>query len=339
MNALKIELPRVHRDRQPTSDPQAHALYLKGRYWWHRWNPDALRKAAGFFHQAIEHDPNYAAPYSGLADSYFLQGFWGYGRPREMMPRAQAAARKALELDPLLAEAHCSLAMIESAWSWNAARCEAEFLRCFELNPGYALAKSKYATAYLNPLGRFDEGREWLLRALELDPLSPNIHADSAVNYALRGLYDEFEAEGARVLETDPDVPLKVYWYQIMTRGVRGDWAGAANAADRVLAAAPEDACTLGLAAWAYAGAGLEERAQNIRNQLEQRAQTCYVPPLALVTAHLLSAPDDTIFALLERSFEEREPLLRYSRVYIPLYRLRSDPRYRALLDKVWLDL
>jgi TolB-like protein len=102
VNALRIELPRVRSDRRPTSDPQAHTLYLKGRYWWHRWNPDALRKAAGFFQQAIERDPAYAAPYSGLADSYFLQGFWGYGRPRDIMPRAQAAARKALEIDPLL---------------------------------------------------------------------------------------------------------------------------------------------------------------------------------------------------------------------------------------------
>lgn len=96
VNALKIEFPRIHRDRQPTSDPQAHALYLRGRYWWHRWNPSALRKAADFFQQAIERDPAYAAPYSGLADSYFLQGFWGYGRPRDLMPRAQAAVRQAL---------------------------------------------------------------------------------------------------------------------------------------------------------------------------------------------------------------------------------------------------
>ena len=164
VNALRIEFPRVWRGNQlrPTSDPGAHALCLKGRYWWHRWNPDALRKAAVYFQQAIERDPAYAAPYSGLADSYFLQGFWGYGRPRDLMPRAQAAARNAVELDPLSAEAHCSLAMIENAWNWNTARCEAEFRRCMELNPGYALAKAKYATSCLTPLGRFDEAHEWL---------------------------------------------------------------------------------------------------------------------------------------------------------------------------------
>jgi TolB-like protein len=337
VKALRIEFPRVRRDRQPTSDPAAHAFYLKGRYWWHRWNPDALRKAAGFFQQAIERDPAYAAPYSGLADCYFLQGFWGYERPREIMPRAQAAARKALDIDPMSAEAHCSLAMIENVWNWNSARCETEFLCCMELNPGYALAKAKYATSYLTPLGRFDEAREWLLRAIELDPLSPNMHADLAVNYAYRGLYDEFEAEVARVIDTDPDVCLKVYVRQIISRGTCGDWAGAIDAAERAVKAAPEHSLTLGLAAWAYANGGLEERAESIRSQLEQRAQTRYIPPVALVTAHAALDTADAVFALIDRALEERDPWLRYLRIYHPLDRFRSDPRYRALLDKVGL--
>ena len=340
VNALRIEFPRVWRGRplRPTSDPAAHALCLKGRYWWHRWNPDALRKAAVFFQQAIERDPAYAAPYSGLADSYFLQGFWGYGRPRDLMPRAQAAARNAVELDPLSAEAHCSLAMIENAWNWNTARCEAEFRRCMELNPGYALAKAKYATSCLTPLGRFDEAHEWLLRALELDPLSPNMHSDLALNYAHRGLYEQFEAEAAKVIDMNPEVALKVHWYQIMSRGSRGDWAGAVAAAERAMNAAAEDSATLGFAAWAYAIGGLSERAENIRNQLEQHARVRYVPPIALVTAYAPSATIDVIFALFDRALEERDPWLRYTRIIFPVHRFRSDPRFRALLDKVGLS-
>lgn len=337
VNALKIEFPRIHRDRQPTSDPQAHALYLRGRYWWHRWNPSALRKAADFFQQAIERDPAYAAPYSGLADSYFLQGFWGYGRPRDLMPRAQAAARKALGLDPLLGEAHCSLGMLESYWNWNSAQCEEEFLRSVELNPGYALAKAKYATSYFTLLGRCDEAREWLRRALELDPLSPNMHSDLAVNYSYRGLHDEFEAEAARVIEMDPDVSLKVHLILILSRGVRGDWAGAIAAAEQALKAAPEHPFALGATAWAYASGGLAERAETIRNQLEQLAQTRYVPPVALVTAYLPSATGEVIFALIDRAIEERDPMIRFSRVYVPVLQLRSDPRYRALLEKIGL--
>jgi tetratricopeptide (TPR) repeat protein len=210
--ALKMELPRHLVASTRAADPEAHALYLRGRFWWHRWSPDALRKAAGFFQQAIERDPAYAGAYSGLADCLFLQGFWGYGRPREVMPRAQAHARKALEIDPLLGEAHCSLAMLENAWEWNSRQCDAEFRRCLELNPNYAMAIAKYATSYLTPIGRFEEGVSWLKRALVLDPLSPLIHADYALNYGYRRLDEQFENEAARVLENDPAI-VKLYWF------------------------------------------------------------------------------------------------------------------------------
>src|SRR5215471_2364639 len=97
--ALKMELPRRRAASPRTASPEAHALYLKGRFWWHRWNPEALRKAAAFFQQAIESDPVYAGAYSGFADCLFLQGYYGYGRPRDVMPRAQAYDHKALEID------------------------------------------------------------------------------------------------------------------------------------------------------------------------------------------------------------------------------------------------
>ena len=111
-----------------------------------------MRKAAGFFQQAIERDPCNAGAFSGMADCLFLQGFYGYGHPREVMPRAQAYARKAIEIDPLIGEAYCSLAMIENAWEWNTRQCGVEFRRCLELNPNYAMAVAKYATSYLHPV-------------------------------------------------------------------------------------------------------------------------------------------------------------------------------------------
>jgi tetratricopeptide (TPR) repeat protein len=338
-SALRIEFPRFRTPRQtlPTRDPAAHALYLKGRYWWHRWNPDALRRAAGYFQQVIERDASYAAPYSGLADSYFLQGFWGNGTPRDLMPRAQAAAKKAIDIDPQLAEAYCSLAMVENAWNWNTATCEAAFRRCMELNPGYALAQAKYATSYLSPLGRFEEAHGWLLRALELDPLSPNMHSDLALNFAHRGLHGEFEAEAAKVIEMNPDVPLKVRWYQMMSRGTHGDLAGAADAAEQAIHAAPEDPPTLGFAAWGFAVAGQIERAEMLRKRIEHLAQIRYVPTLAIAVAHLHCSSTDGIFGLLDRALEERDPWLRYLRVATPMHRFRSDARYGKLLEKLGL--
>ena len=108
------------------------------------------------------------------------------GHPREVMPRAQAYARKAIELDPLIAEAYCSFAMIENAWEWDTQQCGVQFRRCLELNPNNAMAAAKYATSYLHPVCRFEEGEKWLRRALILDPLSPLVRADLACNLVHR---------------------------------------------------------------------------------------------------------------------------------------------------------
>src|SRR5260370_11609252 len=140
---LKMELPRQGSAPPRTASPDAYALYLKGRFWWHRWNPEAVRKAAAYFQQAIVSDPTYAAAYSGFADCLFLQGYYGYGRPRDIMPHAKSYVLKALELDPLLCEAHCSLAMLENAWEWNSRECGRLLRRWLELNPNYATASPK----------------------------------------------------------------------------------------------------------------------------------------------------------------------------------------------------
>jgi TolB-like protein/tetratricopeptide (TPR) repeat protein len=339
VDALKVEIPRARRPglARRTSNPQAHELYLKGRFWWHHWSPEALRKAAVFFEEAIECDPLYAPPYSGLADCHFLLGYTGYGRPRDLMPRALAAARKGLEIDPLLAEAHCSLALIENAWGWDSARCQAEFLRCLDLNPGYALAIAKYGTAYLSPLCRFEESFEWISRAVELDPLSPNVHSDLALNYAYRREYDRFEREAARVLEMGPGV-WKLYWIQIGTRVLRGDRPGALAACECALGAAPEDPMLLSSAVWAYARLGEDGRATELCGRLDRLASSRYVPFATLAIAQNGFGNTDAAFALLERALEERDPLLRVIRQLPPLHQLHSDPRYAALLRKVGLN-
>jgi hypothetical protein len=139
------------------------------------------------------------------------------------------------------------------------------------------------------------------------------------------------------VIEMDSEVFLKAHGWRIWSRGVRGDWAGAIAATEQGLAAAPEHPLALGVAAWAYAGAGFKERAESIRSQLEQRARTRYVPPMALVYACASFATADTFFSLIDRAPEERDPLLRYLRVHPTIARFRSDPRYGALLEKIGL--
>jgi TolB-like protein/Flp pilus assembly protein TadD len=335
--ALKMKLPGHTSASSRTASPDAYALYLKGRFWWHRWNPEAARKAAAYFQQAIESDPTYAGAYSGLADCFYLQGFYGYGRPRDVMPRAKSYALKALELDPQLCEAHCSLAMLENGWEWNSGKCGRLLRRCLELNPNYATAIAKYATSYLTNLDRCEEASDWLNRALILDPLSPSIHADLAINSALRGFDELFEQEAGRVLEMDPAM-VKLYWIQMKTRGARGDWRGAVEAAERALRHMPEDPVTLSFASVAYAGSGKAVRAAELRGNLESLSQVRYVRYAPLAYAHDEPGGDEAFFRLMEKAIEERDAGARTLRFMRRFTRFASDPRYEALLEKVGLS-
>jgi adenylate cyclase len=332
--ALKVELPRQR--AAPPPSPEAHALYLKGRLWWHRWNPDAVRKAAGFFQQAIENDPAYAAAYSGLADCLYMQGFYGYGRPCDLMPRAKAYALKALEIDPQLCEAHCSLALLANAWEWNTSECGRLLRRCLDLNPNYPTAIAKYATSYLSYLDRYEEATDWLRRALVLDPLSPTMHADLAINSGLRGFDELFEQDAARVLEMDPAM-VKLYCFQMKTRGARGNWPGAVEAAECALRHLPEDPVTLAFAAGAYAGLGNAGRAAELRGKLESLSQVRYVPYAALAYAHDEPGGEEAFFRLMRQAIEERSAGARTLRIMRRFTRFASDPRYDELLENVGL--
>src|SRR5271155_1980359 len=162
-------------------DPEAYEAYLKGRFFWNKRTADGLKKAVDYFNQAIAKAPNYAAAYSGLADTYALLGDWQYAvmTPKEAMPRAKAAAMKALELDDSLGEAHASLAFCLDGFDWNFEAADREFRRAIELNPGYATAHHWYAW-HLSLLGRNTEALAEMRKAENLDPLSLIINSDLA---------------------------------------------------------------------------------------------------------------------------------------------------------------
>ena len=337
--ALELELPRAARRAASsgTRSVRAHELYLKGRYWWHRSNLSMYARAADLFREAIECDPSYAAPYSGLADACFNQAMYAYCPPREIIPQAEAAARRALELDETSAEGHCSLGLIEGGLNWNTRACGAEISRCIQLNPSYALGLAKYGTSYLSPLGRFEEAHDYISQALEIDPLSPNFQADLALNYAFRGEMDRFEIEARKVLEMDPGVS-KLHLYLIAALGVGGNWSAAVDAADAACAGCGADnPYILGYTAWAYAGSGQSVQARAIQDRLITKARSQYIPPGAIAVTYLHS-DSDAVFEKFEEAYAVHEPLLRYalwqSFVFQPLY---SDPRFQDLKRRTGL--
>src|SRR5579859_5584894 len=209
---IRIEVtPREEATLKSTRkiDPAAYEAYLKGRYFWNERTTEGLENAANYFNQAIARDPKYAAAYSGLADTYALLGDWQYAamRPSEAMPKAVFAARRALELDDSLGEAHASLAFCLEGFNWDFAAADKEFQRAVELSPGYATAHHWYAW-HLSLLGRNTEAIAEMRKAESLDPLSLIINADLAELLLIAHSYDESIQQSRKTIEMDPNFAL-----------------------------------------------------------------------------------------------------------------------------------
>jgi TolB-like protein/cytochrome c-type biogenesis protein CcmH/NrfG len=193
-----------------TANPEAYQAYLQGRFYWNMRTREGLLKSIDYFHQALQFDPEDARAYAGLADAYNLLVYYGYASGTESSHRATDAARKALELDESLPEAHTALAYANffSWWKWPEA--EQEFRRAIELDNNYVPAHHWYAI-YLSAMGRRDESVEQMRRAKELDPLSPAVRAGSAfVDYFSRD-YDDAVKECDTALAANPQSTAALY--------------------------------------------------------------------------------------------------------------------------------
>ena len=319
--------------RTHTESPEANRLYLRGRYFWGKRNEEAIRKGIDYFRQAIEIDPEYAVAYVGLADSYGVLGFHSIAPPGEAFPRAKAAALKALELDPSLAEARAPLAyaMHHYEWKWNEA--EQEYRRCLEAIPNYATAHNYYASL-LTQLGRFEEAlKEWR-RGLDLDPLSLVIRAATGWCYYYARRYDEAIREARKALEMDPTF--------VIARRILGLAYQQTSKPEEAIQEL-EKAVEFSGGATAYraelaqalASAGRGADARRILAELDLVSRTRYVSPYFVGTAYLALGERDRAFEYLGRAYEERSHGLTYLKVDPILDPVRADPRYADLLRRV----
>ncbi len=206
-NGLRIRLSgseQQHVGNAGTTNAEAYRLYLEGRQLWYGRTPDGLKKSIDLFQQAIAADPNYALAYTGLAETYTVAPAYGIGiSSKQARLVADDATRKALELDPSLAEAHTARAMaLCQAWKWNEA--EQEFRRAIELNPNSANTHYFYAMEFLVSQNRLDQALEELRTAMSLDPLSPILHTNYASVLTMAHRYDESLAQFQKALLADP---------------------------------------------------------------------------------------------------------------------------------------
>jgi TolB-like protein/Tfp pilus assembly protein PilF len=320
---------------RPTENSAAHELYLKGRYFWFNRTADDLKKAADYFQQAIDADPNYALAYVGLADAFVLLPAYGGGSPIECYPKAKVAARRAIELDDNLAEAHASYGKVLWNHDLDFAQSLSEFERAIKLNPNYATAHHWYGNSPLASLGRFDQAIAEMKKAVELDPLSLIYNTDLGVTLVLARRYDEGIERFRRVLELDPN-----FYYAHYNLGLALELKADLNAAiaeytrARELSNDPVPAAYLG---HAYGLVGRRDDALQILIDLGEAAKHRYVPNPAFALVELGLGNKEKALDWLEKSYEAHEArFIAYIKVDPFLDPLRSDPRFEALVEKVF---
>ena len=335
-DTLKAKLTGSERNAiaaQPTQNTQAHQLYLKGRYLWNRRTGENLKKAFAFFEQAAEKDPSYALAYAGMADSCTLIPLYAAGTPQEYLPRARAAAQKALELDDMLAEAHTSLGYVLFYYFELAASMK-EFERAIELNPNYPTAHQWYASGPLLAAGQFDHAIAEAKRAVELDPVSPIIHAELGTVYMVARRYDDAIEELRNTVEMYPEF----YWahrFLGLALELKGATSDAIAECKKALELS-DDPLVFAFVAHAEAKTGRQNEAREILARLTEAAKTRYVPAYAFAVIHLALGEKDQALDWLEKAARDHGGRnINLIKVEPYLDPLRGDPRFETLVSRI----
>jgi TolB-like protein/Flp pilus assembly protein TadD len=335
---LKVKLIKAEREKilkRFTRDPEAYDLFLKGRYHWYRRYEGGFLKGIGFFQQAIEKDPLYALAYIGIADSYCAMGIFSYISPAEAYSKAKAAVKKALEIDPELAEAHASLGWIKMFYDWDWKGAESEFLQAIRLYPDYAPAHIWYGM-FLTIKGRFDESLREMKKAQELEPLESLYNTMVGWSYYMARRFDDTIEILQKVIDTDPNFMI-AYWY------LAGSYLGIHRLDDAIIAAqklvrlsggALFALASLGVA---YSSAGMKQEMLNVLKQMQEVSKHHYQSPHNMALAQLGTGDQDKLLDYLEQAYSERESMMVFLAVTPIFDNVRNEPRYQELLRKMGL--
>jgi TolB-like protein/class 3 adenylate cyclase/Flp pilus assembly protein TadD len=319
--------------KRPTANTEAYELYLKGRFFWNKRTGADLRTAIDYFNQAIGKDPSYALAYAGLADSYDLLPPYGAASPADSYPRAKSAAKKALELDDTLAEAHTSLGLALDNYHLDFEQSLKEYERAIRLNPNYATAHHWHGEL-LGAMGRFDEAIAQLKRAQELDPLSLIINCDLGEGYTYARQYDKAIEQLRKAIEMDPR-----FYYAHRRLGEVLQLTGRlddAIAEYRKAVELNDDPSVLALLGQAYARAGQQEEGQRILARLSEEAKSRYVSAYSFALIFLALGDKERAIDEIERAYRERAGEdIDLIKVDPLLDDLHGNPRFEALVQKV----
>lgn len=328
-------IPRLSADarerltRHSTSNPQAYELYLRGRFYASIAQP---QQAVRVYEQAIARDPRFALAHAGLADISSRLPVAADVRPQEVIPRASAAARRALELDPDVAEAHTALGWIEFYYGWDWAASEASFRRALAIHPR-DLSANLGRAHLLSNLGRHDEALTAVEAALRADPLSPLAQSLKAQFLFHAGRHAEAAREVERTVERDP-----AFWIATLLRGRIHEDAGrhdAALASYEQAQRATRSMAPLAFAAHALAAAGRRADATQVLAELQERSRRSYVPPYYFAVIFAGLGDDAQTLHWLEEGYRVRDARMVFLAVDPYWQRFRSNPNFQALIRRM----
>jgi TolB-like protein/DNA-binding winged helix-turn-helix (wHTH) protein/Flp pilus assembly protein TadD len=315
-------------------NPGAYEAYLKGRYYWNKRTAEGMKKASDYFQQSINQQPDYGLAYSGLADCNSGLTWHGFASPTEALPRAKAAALKAIEIDPTAGEAHASLALVLSHQrNWAAAG--SEFERALQLSPRYANAHHWYGD-YLSVVGRHEEALVEARRAFELDPLSPMINTWLGLRYYHTRRYDEAIKQGRKILEFDSSfAPAHLLLGQAYVQ--KGLYAQAISELQSATSLSGDSPLYMAQVGVAYAAAGKNAEALGVIDQLQKLATQRYVSSYGLAQIYAALGDKQNAMKWLQSAYDEHAVWMQYLKMDPVLDSLRSQPRFQDLVRQMGL--
>jgi TolB-like protein/DNA-binding winged helix-turn-helix (wHTH) protein/predicted Zn-dependent protease len=317
-------------------DPEAHSAYLRGVYFWNKRTRQGLEKSIEYFQQATQRDPGYALPYAGLAIAYNSLAAYGHLLPREVYPKAYAAASRALELDETLGEAHAALGFYKAAYEWDPEGADRELRLAIELNPGYALAHVWRADQVLSKfLGRHTEALAEIDRARELDPTSLLVSDQRGWVLYIARRYDEAIEQFHKTLELEPRFAHAHCWLgkAYLQKGMLRE--GLAELEEAVSLPGGDSPYFWHWLGYGYARCGKRAEALKIIQTLKAQEQKGFASPWwAIAAIYCTLGQKDKALVWLERAYKERDPRFPSANIEPAFDPLRSDPHFKDLMRR-----
>jgi TolB-like protein/DNA-binding winged helix-turn-helix (wHTH) protein/Flp pilus assembly protein TadD len=335
---IKIKLTSLEHTtflRERHVDRRAYEAYVEGSYFGSKVSEDSLNKSVALLTQAIQLDPRYAQGYGGLSHSYYVLGMLGLHPAGEAYSKAKAAAEKALELDPSLAEPHNTLAEVKRGYDWDWAGAEAEFKRALQLNPSYSLAHSGYATVLSN-MGRHEEAIAEARRGRELDPIS--VSSNTALGRILfrARKYDDSIQACRKAVELDPNNASPLWW-MALSHERKGELSEAIVELEKAVILSGTGTLSRGLLGNAYALSGEKKKALSSLEELKKLSKKKYVSPVDIAIVYTGLGDQNAAFLWLEKAYQEH--IMRIQELPEPLFdSLRPDPRFWDLMRRLGLS-